>query len=201
MYTKIFEWWTPRVHLLGDPCKHKSLSFRIVAGTWVLAAFVFVQAYQSILFSYIISPITLPLINSVGDLAESKDINFLVRRGGTFEYFFKVYRNNIHFILINTTRQLNHIRAFLQSSNKTIYRKVQAIIDASPRCTLTSDCIKMITPASRNVYADVNWIQIFLKWLTLLPCNGYMSATMQSVYWHVTLHVSNYAKWLLTCNI
>ena len=42
-----------------------------------------------------------------------------------------------------------------QSSNKTVYRKIQAIIDASPRCGLTSDCIKRVTPESRNVYADV----------------------------------------------
>ncbi len=66
------------------------LSFRTLAGAWALAAFVFVQAYQSTLFIYVMAPTTSPLINSVYDLAESTDINFIVKRGGTLESFFKV---------------------------------------------------------------------------------------------------------------
>ena len=57
---------------------------------WVLATLVFVQAYQSTLITYVIAPVTTPLINSVYDLAENTNINFVVRRGGTLEYLFKV---------------------------------------------------------------------------------------------------------------
>ena len=57
---------------------------------WVLAALVFVQAYQSTLITYVIVPVTTPLINSVYDLAESTDINFIVKKGGLLEYLFKV---------------------------------------------------------------------------------------------------------------
>ena len=57
---------------------------------WVLAALVFVQAYKSTLITYVIVPVTTPLINSVYDLAESTDINFIVKKGGLLEYLFKV---------------------------------------------------------------------------------------------------------------
>ena len=57
---------------------------------WVLATLVLVQAYQSTLITYVIAPVTTPLINSVYDLAENTNINFVVRRGGTLEYLFKV---------------------------------------------------------------------------------------------------------------
>ena len=74
----------------GGPCKDSRVSYRIVAGVWVLATLVFVQAYQSTLITYVIAPVTTPLINSVYDLAENTNINFVVRRGGTLEYLFKV---------------------------------------------------------------------------------------------------------------
>ena len=74
----------------GGHCKQKRLSFRLVVGIWALAAFVFVQAYTATLFLYVMAPITSPLINSAYDVAENKDINMLVKKGGTFEHYFKV---------------------------------------------------------------------------------------------------------------
>ena len=70
--------------------KNSRLPFRIVAGVWVLAAFVFVQAYQSTLITYVMNPIKLPLINSAYDIAESKDIHLLMKKEGTLQALLKV---------------------------------------------------------------------------------------------------------------
>ncbi|EFX82168.1 hypothetical protein DAPPUDRAFT_241316 [Daphnia pulex] len=51
----------------GGSCKSKRLPYRLVAGVWTLAAFVFVQAYTSTLFTYVVTPINHPLIDSVYD--------------------------------------------------------------------------------------------------------------------------------------
>jgi hypothetical protein len=74
----------------GGPCASKRLPFRLVAGVWTLAAFIFVQAYTSILFTYVVAPVNQPLVNSIYDIAESSDINLLVKIGGTPETMFMV---------------------------------------------------------------------------------------------------------------
>ena len=61
-----------------------------MAGVWTLAAFIFVQAYTSILFTYVVAPVNQPLVNSIYDIAESSDINLLVKIGGTPETMFMV---------------------------------------------------------------------------------------------------------------
>nr|CAH0101813.1 unnamed protein product [Daphnia galeata] len=61
----------------GGPCSSNLLPFRLVAGVWTLAAFIFVQAYTSTLFTYVVAPVNPPLINSIYDIAESPDINLL----------------------------------------------------------------------------------------------------------------------------
>ncbi|EFX82353.1 hypothetical protein DAPPUDRAFT_241433 [Daphnia pulex] len=45
----------------------KRLPYRLVAGVWTLAAFFFVQSYTSTLFTYVVTPINHPLINSIYD--------------------------------------------------------------------------------------------------------------------------------------
>jgi hypothetical protein len=67
---------------LGGVCPSKWLPFRLVAGVWTLAAFFFVQSYTSTLFTYVVTPINPPLINSVDDIVDSGDINLLVRETG-----------------------------------------------------------------------------------------------------------------------
>lgn len=58
----------------------------MIAGVWTLAAFVFVQAYTSTLFTYVIKPSSsAPLVDSVFDLANKSDINLLVKKGGDLE--------------------------------------------------------------------------------------------------------------------
>ncbi|KAI9563542.1 hypothetical protein GHT06_011005 [Daphnia sinensis] len=116
----------------GGPCVCNRLSFRLVAGVWTLAAFIFVQAYTSILFTYVVAPVNLPLINSIYDIADSDDINLLMKKAGTPE-------------------------GILMNNNWTgIYEKIRNRVNSFPdsRCVLVSDCIKFILPGSRNVFID-----------------------------------------------
>ncbi|EFX82352.1 hypothetical protein DAPPUDRAFT_241436 [Daphnia pulex] len=62
----------------GGFCPSKWLPYRLVAGVWTLAAFIFVQAYTSTLFTYVVTPINHPLINSVYDVAGSSDVKSFV---------------------------------------------------------------------------------------------------------------------------
>ncbi|XP_046648429.1 glutamate receptor ionotropic, kainate 5-like [Daphnia pulicaria] len=66
----------------GGPCMSKRLPYRLVAGVWTLAAFIFVQAYTSTLFTYVVTPISEPLINSVYDVVDNPDIKLIVRETG-----------------------------------------------------------------------------------------------------------------------
>jgi hypothetical protein len=79
----------------GGPYSSKRLPFRLVAGVWVLAAFIFVQAYTSLLFTYVVAPVNQPLINSIYDIADSSDINLLVKIAGTPETLFMASRGEI----------------------------------------------------------------------------------------------------------
>nr|CAH0101820.1 unnamed protein product [Daphnia galeata] len=117
----------------GGPCSSRRLAFRIVAGVWCLAAFIFVQSYTSILFTYIMTPVNQPLINSVYDLVERSDVQFLIRKGST-------------------------LNRFISDPNATgILVKLRKKRDAFPdsECILISDCINKIKPGSRYTFADV----------------------------------------------
>ncbi|XP_046642725.1 ionotropic receptor 93a-like [Daphnia pulicaria] len=116
----------------GGPCPSKRLAYRLVAGVWILAAFFFVQAYTSILFTYVVTPINPPLINSIYDLIDSNDINLFVRESS----------------LINT---------LIYTANETgLYKTLQKRLDSIPnsRCTLPSECIQSVKPGLRNVFSE-----------------------------------------------
>ncbi|XP_046449177.1 glutamate receptor ionotropic, kainate 2-like [Daphnia pulex] len=116
----------------GGPCPSKRLPYRLVAGVWILAAFFFVQAYTSTLFTYVVTPINQPLINSIYDLINSNDINLYVRESS----------------LINT---------LIYTANETgLYKTLRKRLDSLPnsRCTLPSECIQSVRPGLRNVFAE-----------------------------------------------
>ena len=69
------------------------ISFRIAVGVWLIAAFILVQAYTSVLFTYVMAPVTSPLINSFSDIVNNPNINVLLKRGGTIQSLFKVITN------------------------------------------------------------------------------------------------------------
>lgn len=122
----------------GSACTSKRLAVRLVAGVWTLAAFVFVQAYTSILFTYVMAPINPPLINSVYDVIENSDINLLYRKGSTLN------------VLVSDPEATG---IFLKLQNKVKTSN-------SPQCNLISECINMITPESRNVFANARSFQL-----------------------------------------
>jgi ionotropic glutamate receptor len=84
------------------------LSFRLVAGDWILAAFILVQAYNSTLFTYLVTPIKNPLINSPYDIPERKDVHLLIRKGGSTDNFLSASSGN-H---INRNEKRNLISIF-----------------------------------------------------------------------------------------
>ena len=69
-----------------------------MAGAWCLATFVLVQAYTSLLTTYIIAPSNTPLIESVYDIVKSSDIELVVNIGSYLDDIILVaYYNNFFF--------------------------------------------------------------------------------------------------------
>ena len=60
----------------------RRLALRLIAGSWCILAFVLVTAYQSVLISYIVTPVMQsPLANSIAELANNKDAQVVVEKG------------------------------------------------------------------------------------------------------------------------
>ncbi|XP_046641006.1 ionotropic receptor 93a-like [Daphnia pulicaria] len=122
----------------GGPCTSNRLPFRLVAGVWTLAAFIFVQAYTSTLFTYVVAPVNHPLIDSMYDIADNPEIHLLVKNEGTPDRYFT-------------------------GNNWTgFYEKLRDRINNFPqsRCTLVSECIDLVKPGSKNVFADAGVYQM-----------------------------------------
>ena len=67
------------------------LALRLVGGAWCLLGFVLVTAYQSVLISFILTPVMEPpLVKSIVDVANKKDVRFLVEKGNAVELQFTV---------------------------------------------------------------------------------------------------------------
>ena len=63
----------------GVSLPSNKLALRLVGGAWCLLGFVLVTAYQSVLISFILTPVMeQPLVNSLVDAANKKDVIFLV---------------------------------------------------------------------------------------------------------------------------
>ena len=144
-------------YIIGDSCASELLSFRFVAGVWCLAAFIFVQAYTSTLFTYVVTPNNPPLINSIYDIVESPDINLLVKVAGTPESMFLASQ----FYPVLVDESIGNVNIFYcrtQNNNWTgFYEKIRDRIKSYPhsRCTLVSECIDLVKPGLRNVFIDV----------------------------------------------
>lgn len=80
-------------NLIGIPFKSKRLSFRMVAGVWTLAAFFFVQTYNSTLITYIITPVNVPLMSTVQDIVENPDIYVFIKKAGVSDTLLSVKLN------------------------------------------------------------------------------------------------------------
>jgi hypothetical protein len=172
-----------RLHYwLGGSCRSKRLPYRLVAGVWTLAAFVFVQAYTSTLFTYVVTPINHPLIDSVYDVIDNGDINLLVRESGSMNTLLSASKKK------KNSNELYDIRNLLncnvqQTNNFTgLFGNLRKKINSFPnsRCATASDCIRPIKPESKIVLLEVEYSQfavfltrfkellIFLNWLIKL---------------------------------
>ena len=66
----------------GASIRSKKTAVRLVAAAWCLLAFVLVTAYQSVLISYILTPVMQPpIVNSMNDLATKKEVQLVVDKG------------------------------------------------------------------------------------------------------------------------
>nr|CAH0102967.1 unnamed protein product [Daphnia galeata] len=79
----------------GGPCLSKRLQIRLVAGVWCLATFLFVQAYSSVLFTYVVAPVNRPIINSIYDVIYNNDIS--------------LFKNDTTVLLTKLTNKLDSI--------------------------------------------------------------------------------------------
>ena len=71
--------------------RSRRLALRVVAGAWCLLGFVLVTAYQSVLISYILTPVMQPpLVDSLADLANKSDVRMFVIKGMDGDVFFTV---------------------------------------------------------------------------------------------------------------
>ena len=76
---------------IGVSLPSNKLDLRLVGGAWCLLGFVLVTAYQSVLISFILTPVMEPpLVNSLFDVANKKDVRFLVEKGNAVELQFTV---------------------------------------------------------------------------------------------------------------
>jgi hypothetical protein len=62
----------------------------MVAAVWCLAAFVLVTGYNSLLISYVTSPIAETIIQSIKDLGNTSDIHIVVDAGMGIDYILSV---------------------------------------------------------------------------------------------------------------
>ena len=69
---------------------HKSLG--VLAATWSLAAFVFINAYNCVLVSYLSVQYNTPEMNTLADLAQSADYKVTTMKGTIYEMDFLVFR-------------------------------------------------------------------------------------------------------------
>ncbi|KAK4012975.1 hypothetical protein OUZ56_025223 [Daphnia magna] len=116
-------------------CIRKHWSSRLVAGVWSLATFVFVQAYTSTLFTYIVTPSTAPLlVESVYDVVNKPHIQLVIERGRGFES-----------TIMNTREKTG------------IFKQLRDKLMAFPktRCYGASDCVALVKDGPNVVHGNV----------------------------------------------
>ena len=78
----------------GNFLHSRRLALRLIAGSWCILGLVLVTAYQSVLISYIVTPVMQPpLANSIAELANNKDANLVVEKGLTTDLALTVNAN------------------------------------------------------------------------------------------------------------
>ena len=70
----------------GVSLSSNKLALRLVGGAWCLLGFVLVTAYQSVLISFILTQVMEPpLVNSLVDVANKKDVQIVVEKGNSMD--------------------------------------------------------------------------------------------------------------------
>jgi hypothetical protein len=129
----------------------------MVAAVWCLAAFVLVTGYNSLLISYVTSPIAEPIIQSIKDLGNTSDIHVVVDAGMGIDYILSVgavcasiliVSNNMKiefFSIVNVISRTQ--RAVFTRKWETSYEAIPTHVALNRRCAsiLSSQEITLIS--------------------------------------------------------
>ena len=95
----------------GEVCFTKVWRIRFLAGVWCLAAFVLVNAYSSVLISFVTAPYRPYLLQSVQDLYNQSKTSILVDKGFVVDNFLSV--SSLRILIVSKTeifyRQLKSV--------------------------------------------------------------------------------------------
>ena len=85
----------------GEVCFTKVWRIRFLAGVWCLAAFVLVNAYSSVLISFMTAPYRSYLLRSVQDLYNQSKTSILVDKGLVVDVVLSV--SSLRFSIVSIT--------------------------------------------------------------------------------------------------
>ena len=74
---------------------------RLVGGTFILAAFVLVTAYNSVFISFITAPHSYPLVETVADVAEKSNVKLATSKGLAIDLTLSVSIHIFKSLLVN----------------------------------------------------------------------------------------------------
>jgi len=80
------------------------MSFRILQGTWCLAAFVLLNAYSSTIISYLTAPKLMPVAKSVEDVARGipQHLKLLLEKDGGSTAIYLVRLSSNDFLVLHS---------------------------------------------------------------------------------------------------
>ena len=82
----------------GNELRDGRLSIRLVGAAWALSAVVIVGVYNGVFISLLTVPTYTPIVNSLDDLANSKDVKFVTIRSTAVDAAILVSGNMNYFV-------------------------------------------------------------------------------------------------------
>ena len=114
----------------GEVCFTKVWRIRFLAGVWCLAAFVLVNAYSSVLISFVTAPYRPYLLHSVQDLYNQSKTSILVDKGFVVDNFLSV--SSLRILIVAITEWFSN----LKGAETGILKYLKDMLDKGPsiRC-------------------------------------------------------------------
>ncbi len=111
-----------------------------MVAAWCLMAIVFVNSYTSSIVSYLMAPRFLPLINTVQELADSNELQMVIRKFSVESVVFvsSIMMKIIYMYLLFKPFS-GHIQLFLKGATSGPLAKLGAFLRAHPENLLPND--------------------------------------------------------------